>query len=114
MFSPSFLFGRLELLVIGRGFWVGLTAAQKFRGWTLAYLSFQATGVIYGDIGTSPLYVYSSTFTEQPSYDDLVGALSIIIWTLILMVSIKYSFIVLSADVSNLTSRNIVVFVAAN
>jgi KUP system potassium uptake protein len=56
------------------------------------------TGVIYGDIGTSPLYVYSSTFVEQPSYDDLVGALSIIIWTLTLMVSVKYMFIVLSAD----------------
>jgi KUP system potassium uptake protein len=54
--------------------------------------------VIYGDIGTSPLYVYSSTFVSQPSYDDLVGALSIIIWTLTLMVSVKYMFIVLSAD----------------
>lgn len=54
--------------------------------------------MIYGDIGTSPLYVYSSTFTEQPSYADLLGALSIIIWTLTLMVSIKYMFIVLSAD----------------
>ena len=73
------------------------------------------TGVIYGDIGTSPLYVYSSTFTSQPSYDDLVGvgpfatfvpwnlssstqALSIIIWTLTLMVTLKYVFIVLAAD----------------
>ena len=34
----------------------------------------------------------------EPSYDDLLGALSIIIWTLTLMVSIKYVFIVLSAD----------------
>ncbi len=55
-------------------------------------------GVIYGDIGTSPLYVYSSTFTADPSYEDLVGALSLIIWTLFLMVSIKYVFIVLLAD----------------
>lgn len=64
----------------------------------LVWLAYQSTGVIYGDIGTSPLYVYSSTFTSQPSYDDLVGALSIIIWTLTLMVTIKYIFIVLSAD----------------
>lgn len=42
--------------------------------------------------------VYSSTFTEQPSWNDLVGALSIIIWTLTLLVSIKYVFIVLAAD----------------
>ena len=55
-------------------------------------------GVIYGDIGTSPLYVYSSTFTSDPSHDDLLGALSLIIWTLTLMVSIKYVLIVLRAD----------------
>ena len=54
--------------------------------------------MIYGDIGTSPLYVYSSTFTKQPSYDDLVGALSIIIWSLTLIVTVKYCFIVLRAD----------------
>lgn len=64
----------------------------------MLWLSFQATGVIYGDIGTSPLYVYSSTFSSQPSWDDLVGALSIIIWSLTLMVTLKYCFIVLSAD----------------
>ncbi|KAF5592010.1 potassium uptake [Fusarium subglutinans] len=56
------------------------------------------TGVIYGDIGTSPLYVYSSTFSSQPSWQDLVGALSIIIWSLTLIVTAKYCFIVLSAD----------------
>ncbi|KAH6681627.1 putative potassium transporter 5 [Halenospora varia] len=71
---------------------------QTYTGWMLLWLSYQSTGVIYGDIGTSPLYVYSSTFTSQPSYEDLVGALSIIIWTLTLMVSIKYMFIVLAAD----------------
>ncbi|RBA15407.1 hypothetical protein FPRO05_12481 [Fusarium proliferatum] len=54
--------------------------------------------VIYGDIGTSPLYVYSSTFSAQPSWNDLVGALSIIIWSLTLIVTVKYCFIVLSAD----------------
>lgn len=62
------------------------------------WLAYQSTGIIYGDIGTSPLYVYSSTFTHQPSYDDLLGALSIILWTLTIMVTIKYIFIVLSAD----------------
>lgn len=61
-------------------------------------VALQSTGVIYGDIGTSPLYVYSSTFTSNPSYEDLVGALSIIIWTLTLVVTVKYVFIVLRAD----------------
>lgn len=63
-----------------------------------ARLAYQSIGVIYGDIGTSPLYVYSSTFSANPSYDDLLGALSLIIWTLTLMVSIKYVLIVLRAD----------------
>lgn len=64
----------------------------------LLWLGFQATGVIYGDIGTSPLYVFSSTFSAQPAWDDLVGALSIIIWSLTLIVTVKYCFIVLRAD----------------
>lgn len=42
--------------------------------------------------------MYSSTFSSQPSYDDLLGALSIIIWTLTIMVTIKYVCIVLAAD----------------
>ncbi|KAK9384426.1 potassium transporter-domain-containing protein [Lipomyces mesembrius] len=71
---------------------------QEYRGWVLLWLAFQSTGVVYGDIGTSPLYVYSGTFTSQPTHDDLVGALSIIIWTLTLLVTVKYMFIVLRAD----------------
>ncbi|KAL8736082.1 MAG: hypothetical protein Q9181_002568 [Wetmoreana brouardii] len=67
---------------------------QVFHG----RLAYQSVGVIYGDIGTSPLYVYSSTFTSNPSYDDLLGALSLIIWTITLMVSVKYVLIVLRAD----------------
>lgn len=71
---------------------------QEFKGWLLLYLAYQSTGVIYGDIGTSPLYVFSSTFSSEPSYDDLLGALSLIIYSLIIMVTIKYVCIVLSAD----------------
>jgi len=47
---------------------------------------------------TSPLYVYSSTFSAEPSYDDLLGALSLIIWSLTLIVTVKYVMIVLLAD----------------
>ncbi|CAF9942523.1 MAG: hypothetical protein ALECFALPRED_009787 [Alectoria fallacina] len=61
---------------------------QTFRGKYLLWLAYQSIGVIYGDIGTSPLYVYSSTFSSEPSYDDLLGALSLIIWTLTLMANI--------------------------
>ena len=71
---------------------------QEYKGWVLAWLAYQSTGVIYGDIGTSPLYVFSSTFLSPPSYDDLLGVLSIIIWTLFLVVTVKYVCIVLLAD----------------
>ncbi|KAJ5494640.1 hypothetical protein N7463_010727 [Penicillium fimorum] len=46
---------------------------QNFKGTTLLWLAYQSIGVIYGDIGTSPLYVFSSTFISAPSRQDLVG-----------------------------------------
>ena len=75
-----------------------LTLKQVFRGKLLLWLSYQSIGAIYGDIGTSPLYVFSSTFRGTPSHDDLVGVLSIIIWSLTLMVTVKYVLIILRAD----------------
>ncbi|KAK1488853.1 potassium uptake protein, partial [Colletotrichum abscissum] len=71
---------------------------QVFTGTTLMWLAYQSIGVIYGDIGTSPLYVYSSTFTDLPTKNDLIQVLSLIIWSLTLMVTVKYVFIVLHAD----------------
>ncbi|KAH0603870.1 uncharacterized protein H6S33_007529 [Morchella sextelata] len=71
---------------------------QEFSGAILAWLTYQSIGVIYGDIGTSPLYVFSSTFTSSPSNEDLIGALSLIIWALTLVVTLKYVTIVLFAD----------------
>lgn len=71
---------------------------QVFKGKMLLWLAYQSIGVIYGDIGTSPLYVFSSTFPSAPAYDDLVGVLSIIIWSLFMMVTVKYVLIILRAD----------------
>ncbi|KAF7593118.1 hypothetical protein BBP40_011997 [Aspergillus hancockii] len=71
---------------------------QIFRGRMLFWLAYQSIGVIYGDIGTSPLYVYSSTFSEAPSRQDLIGVLSIIIWSLVMMVTVKYVLVILRAD----------------
>lgn len=71
---------------------------QRYSGVLLLWVAFQSTGIIYGEIGTSPLYVFSSTFSRQPSWDDLTGALSIIIWALTIIVTLKYAFIVLRAD----------------
>ncbi|XP_026450954.1 potassium transporter 5-like [Papaver somniferum] len=66
---------------------------------TTLSLAFQTVGVIYGDIGTSPLYVYSSTFTNGiKNKDDLLGVLSLIIYTLAISPMIKYVCIVLWAN----------------
>ena len=71
---------------------------EVFHGRLLLWLSYQSIGAIYGDIGTSPLYVYSSTFKGPPSYQDLVGVLSIVIWSLTIMVTVKYVLVILHAD----------------
>ncbi|KAJ3697209.1 hypothetical protein LUZ61_000914 [Rhynchospora tenuis] len=62
-------------------------------------LAFQSIGVVYGDIGTSPLYVYASTFTDGIKHqDDILGVLSLIIYSIILLPMLKYVFIVLWAN----------------
>ncbi|KAL9269594.1 Potassium transporter 5-like protein [Drosera capensis] len=62
-------------------------------------LAFQSIGIIYGDIGTSPLYVYSSTFPNGIQHkDDILGVLSLIIYTILLLPMLKYVFIVLKAN----------------
>ncbi|MED6106419.1 Potassium transporter 5 [Stylosanthes scabra] len=66
---------------------------------TTLSLAFQSIGVIYGDIGTSPLYVYSSIFTDGiNNTDDLLGCLSLIIYTIALFPFLKYVYIVLWAN----------------
>ena len=58
-----------------------------------------AMGIIYGDIGTSPLYVFSEIINGKAITQDLVlGGLSCIIWTLTLQTTIKYVLLTLKAD----------------
>ena len=58
-----------------------------------------ALGIIYGDIGTSPLYVFNAIITNRLIDEDvIIGSLSCIIWTLTLQTTIKYVFLVLKAD----------------
>ncbi|MEW5312655.1 MAG: hypothetical protein WDW38_004272 [Sanguina aurantia] len=65
---------------------------------SIAILTFQSLGVIYGDIGTSPLYVFASIFSEAPAYDDVLGATCLIFWTITMIVLIKYVCFVMMAD----------------
>ena len=58
-----------------------------------------ALGIIYGDIGTSPLYVLNAITSGKVISEDLIiGALSCIIWTLTLQTTIKYVILTLQAD----------------
>src|SRR6187399_727619 len=58
-----------------------------------------ALGIIFGDIGTSPLYVFNAIIGSKTVSESLiVGSLSCIIWTLTLQTTIKYVILVLKAD----------------
>ncbi|PUZ38151.1 hypothetical protein GQ55_9G174300 [Panicum hallii var. hallii] len=62
-------------------------------------LAFQCVGILYADLGTSPLYVYANTFKNGVGHpDDVLGVLSIIIYSFILFTMIKIVFIALYAN----------------
>ena len=68
----------------------------------LALLCLTAVGVVYGDIGTSPLYAMQQCFfgphAVPVSRENVLGVLSLIVWTLIIVVTLKYQVYVLRAD----------------
>ncbi|KAK4489611.1 hypothetical protein RD792_005423 [Penstemon davidsonii] len=74
------------------------TSEKKYSAMQTILLAYQSLGVVYGDLGTSPVNVFSSTRLTNLSEEDLLGTLSLIIWTLTILVLIKYVFIVLQAN----------------
>ncbi len=66
------------------------------------FLALTALGVVYGDIGTSPLYAFQVALAgighPVPAASDVLGIVSLIFWALMLMVSLKYVVLVLRAD----------------
>jgi KUP system potassium uptake protein len=68
----------------------------------LAYLTLGALGVVYGDIGTSPLYAFRESFHDEYGLgvipENVLGILSLIFWALISIISIKYLAFVMRAD----------------
>ncbi len=72
-------------------------------GKRLAFLSLTALGIVYGDIGTSPLYALQQCFTSkeyaiQPTVANVYGVLSLIMWLLVLVVAVKYIVFIMRAD----------------
>ncbi|CAL5197029.1 unnamed protein product [Lathyrus oleraceus] len=74
--------------------------SKELSLWPTIALAFQTLGVVYGDMGTSPLYVFADVFSKVPinSDDDVLGALSLVMYTIALIPLAKYVFIVLKAN----------------
>jgi KUP system potassium uptake protein len=68
----------------------------------LGVLALGALGIVYGDIGTSPLYALRECFHGphgmEPTRDNVIGVLSLVFWVLIVVISIKYLLYVMRAD----------------
>ncbi len=68
----------------------------------LPALMLGAVGVVFGDIGTSPLYAVRQVFHDTPAFaahpDDILGILSLLLWAIFLAVCVKYTLFVLRAD----------------
>lgn len=77
-------------------------AREEPKGNYLFVLSLAALGVVYGDIGTSPLYALRECFhgphAIAPTAENVLGVLSLIFWSLIIVISVKYLVFVLRAD----------------
>ncbi|WP_437436320.1 potassium transporter Kup [Pseudogemmatithrix spongiicola] len=71
-------------------------------GKRLAILALGALGVVYGDIGTSPLYALREVFSEKygitPTPEHVLGVLSLVFWALVLVITVKYIVFILRAD----------------
>ncbi len=65
-------------------------------------MSLTALGIVFGDIGTSPIYALRESFHAangiDPTQANVLGVLSLILWSLIIVISIKYLIFVMRAD----------------
>jgi KUP system potassium uptake protein len=80
---------------------VAMPDDARDRARRLSTLPLGALGVVYGDIGTSPLYAFRESFAERaiaPDAANILGVLSLILWALIIVISIKYLAFVMRAD----------------
>src|SRR5262245_61121186 len=80
----------------------GILASTGASPRKLLPLTLTAIGVVYGDIGTSPLYAMRECFfgshSVPPTHENVLGVLSLIIYSLLLVISVKYIVVVMRAD----------------
>ena len=69
------------------------------RGWR-HNVTLAALGIVYGDIGTSPLYAVRQSLVDFGDMSEraVMGALSLIVWALVLIVTVKYVVVIMRAD----------------
>src|ERR1700676_241864 len=81
---------------------MGDASEKRTSSHSLAALALGALGVVYGDIGTSPLYTVKEIFTGSGGIPlrqvNIVGVVSVIFWALMIVVSLKYVTLILRAD----------------
>ncbi len=77
-------------------------AAKGHAGKGLSGLVVGALGVVFGDIGTSPLYTLKQAFLPHygltPDHATVLGVLSLVFWALMIVVTLKYVTIIMRAD----------------
>jgi KUP system potassium uptake protein len=77
------------------------SAAPRAKRGALAVTSLGALGIVFGDIGTSPLYTLKTVFDYlggEATPDRILGILSLVVWTLFLITSVKYVAVAMSID----------------
>jgi KUP system potassium uptake protein len=78
-----------------------ITLGNKNTGRSVSTLTLTAIGIVFGDIGTSPLYTLKTVVAlagGHPSPEVALGLLSLVIWTLLIVTSIKYVTFVMRVD----------------
>jgi KUP system potassium uptake protein len=84
---------------VGHDIYQGMSESEARK--RMATLALGAIGVVYGDIGTSPLYTLQTTLSYEgktPHPDSIFGVLSLIFWAQIIVVSLKYVVFIMRAD----------------
>ena len=91
-----------QLYPAGSGRRSSSAVVPRPAGRRLGVLSVTALGVVFGDIGTSPLYAFRACFSREIGLPrdpaTIYGVLSLIVWSLILIVSVKYVLVIMRLD----------------
>jgi KUP system potassium uptake protein len=99
--APSAAAGGVALQRPAPATTIATAHAPRVGRWGALALSIGALGVVYGDIGTSPLYTMQLVFTLHPlaaTPTHVYGAISLIFWSLLTVVTLKYVLLILRAD----------------